>query len=218
VVKLPRIQPGVALVDKEGKPSRAFVTFWNTTANVIEKQEARQDQQILDLQDAFAAIQAVSVVAQAAQTAANNAQSSADGGAPFTTSGSATGTVEAGTSGWQTGPQVDLTAAVVGDLTISGTGPQQDGSTIATQNITGDFRVVEIIGMAETTVFTGSGSIFAGSPATVLNNSSATVAAFSLARASTGAVSYRIDWQRTDGGALEAGVDLPLYIFARRAA
>lgn len=52
MVKLPRLQPGVALVDKDGKPSRAFVSFWNSTALAIEKQEAGQDGTL----DAIAAI------------------------------------------------------------------------------------------------------------------------------------------------------------------
>lgn len=217
MLKLPRITVSLNIVDANGRATVAFSRLWDTFATAIEENDAAQAASILSLQEAFAAIQAATVVAQAAQETANVAQATADAaGGGTATSGSANGVTEAGVSGWQTGPQVDLTGVVAGDLTISGTGPQQDGTTVATQNMTGDFRVVEIVGMTETTVFTGNHSIIAGNPATVLNNSAATVTAFTSARTSTGAVSYRIDTQRTDAGFLEAGVNLPLYIFARR--
>lgn len=51
MVRLPRLQPGVALVDKDGKPTRAFVSFWNTAANAIEQQEAAQEVTLASLQE-----------------------------------------------------------------------------------------------------------------------------------------------------------------------
>lgn len=230
VFRLPKLKTLDRIVDALGRPSISFVKFLNTDfAGAIERQEAkqlvtdeRQDETdsalaaaLAALQAAFAAIQAVSAVAQAAQQAANEAQSTADGGT--TTSGSASGSVAGGVSGWQQGPQVDLTAAVVGDLQITGSGPQQDGSVSSPDTISGEWRIVEIDGMTETTVFVGSYTIYAGSPATVLNDSAAAVAAFSLARTNTGAISYRIDAQRTDAGP-DIDITLGLYIFSRRAA
>lgn len=231
VFRLPKLKTLDRIVDALGRPSISFVKFVNTDfAGSIERQEAkqlvtdeRQDETdaalaatLAALEAAFAAIQSVNAVAQAAQQAANEAQTSADGGT--TTSGSASGSVDVGTGSWQLGPQVDLTAAVVGDLLITGSGPQQDDSISAPNTITGDWRVVEIDGGTQTTVFTGTFTIYPGTPATVLNNSASAVAAFTLARTNSGAISYRIDAQRTDGGPDVADVTLPLYIYARRAA
>ena len=109
------------------------------------------------------------------------------------------------------------------NLTINGTGPQQTDAVLiagAPGPITGEFRVVEIVGASDTTVFTGlfnvaPASFDAGEPPVVTNRSVSDVSAFSSARTSTGSVSYRLDVRRTSGGALVS--DLSLYLFARRA-
>lgn len=71
-LKLPRIgNLAGAIVDKDGRPTRAFVTFWDTVMRKIEVQENTQDELI-------AAIQAAQDAADAADAAAAAAQASAD--------------------------------------------------------------------------------------------------------------------------------------------
>lgn len=165
--------------------------------------------------------QTVAMQAQQAQAAANAAQQTADEAlANGTVSGSATdpSVTVGGFGGWVQGPQVDLVGVVAGNLTITGTGPQQDDDVafVIGTTFTGEYRVVEIDGMTETVLGVFSMSATGnGFSATVTNNSVAAVEAFSMALTTTGNLSYRIDVQQTSGGEL---TDLLLYIYARRAA
>jgi hypothetical protein len=216
-LKLPRLQQGRAIVNAQGQPTTEFLTLVNTAFSAVETAVNQTAQNVLDLQDAFAAIRAVNTVAQAAQTAANTAQETADqSGGGTALSGSNTSIVSPQTSAWENGPQVDLTGVTAGNLTISGSGPIQDDTLESAATITGNFRIVEIVGMVETTVFTGSYMLYQGNPGTVVNQSASTVSAFSAARSSTGAVSYRLDANRTDGGVLVTPIDMALYLFVRR--
>jgi hypothetical protein len=166
----------------------------------------------------------LSKAVQVAQAAANAAQTTADEAVGAgTVSDSATDpAVDVAADGlWVAGPQVDLTSVAAGTLTLTGTGPQQDDNVLlATSPGTtfGEFRVVEIEGMTETTLFTGTfKAVLSPSVpnAGITNLSSEDVADFSAARTSTGAISYRLDVRQTTGPAI---LDLSLYIFARRAA
>lgn len=215
-LKLPRLLANLAIVNGQGQPTNAFLRLFNDAFSLIETNANQTAQNVLDLQAAFAAIQAVSQVAQAAQQAANVAQETADqAGGGTAVSGSSSAIINPLGAAWVNGPQVDLTGVAAGNLTIDGTGPQQDDSMSSTDNYYGQYRVVEIIGMVETVLFTGDYQVYLGNPATVLNQSAAAVAAFSSARISTGAVSYRLDANRTDGGII-VSLDLLLYLFVRR--
>jgi hypothetical protein len=123
-------------------------------------------------------------------------------------------------AGWVQGPVVSLTGVVAGTLTIAGTGPIQDGDVTidgAGTAAPGEFRVVEIDGVTETVLFTGTFSAFqsGGDPVATITNSDATaVSAYSAALTTTGALDYRIDARCTLGGL----TSLKLYIYARREA
>lgn len=236
-IRLPRLQQGLSIVDpKTGRPSAAFVRYWNVellgglersvnavieVQNEITEIQTIQTSEIARLNAVVFQGQTVAMQAQQAQAAANAAQQTADEAlADGTVSGSATDpSVSVGlTTAWVPGPQVDLVGVVAGNLTITGTGPQQDADVafVSGTTFSGEFRVVEIDGMTETVLDVFSMSAYStGSNATVTNNSIAAVEAFNMPLTTTGSLSYRIDVRKTSGGELS---DLLLYIFARRAA
>lgn len=242
--KLPRLQERTAIVDNAGKVVRFFSRYWDEFAKAIEQQvndilavqaaiqQAQQD--ILDVQAVQAAEiarlnavvfanQQTSASAQAAAQAANFAQQTAD-------EALANGTVSAYASdpsmslagtGWAPGPQVNLTSVLAGNLTISGTGPQQDLDVALTTLpgfFSGEFRIVEIDGMTETVVagpFAFSATQNPGeSAATVTNDALGSVETFSAALTTTGSLSYRLDARRVSGPNID---ELYFYIYARRA-
>lgn len=224
--KLARLNQNIPIVNPEtGNPTPGFIRFWDQFSGQIEQQEQVQNAIIADLTAAITQIQDVLAIAQSAQQAANDAQTSADDAAGGTAkSGSATNpAVNITADGWVMGPQVDLTGVVAGNLTIPGSGPQQD-SDVVTTSLPGvladfDFRIVEVVLGVDEVVFTGTFTAFrssgGGGVTTVANSSSSAVTAFTSARTSTGAVSYRIDAQRS--GHIDNLTSLLLYIFARRA-
>lgn len=217
-LKLPRLKAGLAIVDSQGRPTTAFLQLFNVEfAARIEANDAATQANILAIQQVLQAAQGAQTAAQAAQQSANQAQEAADqAGGGTVTSGGAFGTVSPVGLTFVPGPQVDLTGVVAGTLTINGTGPQQDDTNTSPIDFTGEFRVVEIVGMTETTVFLGTYRVYAGSPQTVTNESITAVSGFSSMRSSTGAVSYRIDLNRNDGGPV-ADLTVSSYIYARRA-
>jgi len=220
---LPRLRAANAITGPDGRAVNAFVQFWDTICRKIEGQETNQDAILVDLQAVVAQLQANATATQVAQQAANDAQTTADG--TSASSGYASATVNLG-SAWVPGPQVNLTGVVAGTLTIPGTGPQQTetvtmgGSKVG---VSGEFRVVEIVSGVETTVYTGNLSVTRvynrydeGLEAPSVNNlSAAEVGSFSLARTSTGAVSYRLDFRRTTGSLTV--LDMGAYLYVRRA-
>lgn len=156
---------------------------------------------------------------QVAQATGNAAREVADAAAGSGSVSAAATDPSVNLSGgpWEFGPQVDLTGVVAGILTITGTGPYQDGDmSISGGDSANEFRVVEIVGGVESTIFTGSFVAAASSGgSSITNQSIAQVAAFSSSRPSTGSVSYRIDARTVSGGLVNS---LALYIYARRAA
>lgn len=222
-LKLPRLKANLAMVNSKGQPLEYFLRFLNVEwANRIEANEASQDETIAALQVVVDQLQALSEATQAAQQAANNAQETADGaaGGGATSGVNQDPAINLPTGGaWVNGPQVDLTGVIAGNLTITGSGPQQDDDVdligSGTQNVNGEFRIVEIDG-GETTVFTGNlrASKLNDISGTIITNlSSSDVSSFSLARANTGNISYRIDARNLGARTI---FSLLLYIFVRR--
>lgn len=240
VFRLPDLQNRLPIVDAMGRPVSSFLRYFNVDfKGAIERQEADQAAVLLQLQEVQASqaqtiddltavveqLQALSEATQQAQVTANDAQTSADaaagGGA---VSGSATDpSVDLPGTGWVLGPQVDLLGVVAGNLTISGSGPIQDndvGMPAIPSTATCEFRIVEVVGGVDDIIFTGDFRVqsytdkFGNDLITVSNLSSSSVSAFSSARTSTGAVSYRIDARRLTGGGI---FSLLLYVYARRA-
>lgn len=208
------------MTTKDGRAAPAFVQFWDRICRQIEGQENNQNTLIADLEAIVAGLQASTEAAQQAQTAANNAQATADAaGGGTSTSGTATNpSIDLLDASWVLGPQVDLTGVVAGPLTITGSGPQQDGDVELTGGnggMTCQFRIVEIVGGVDDVRFIGSfvAVNYGGGTATISNQSVSDVSTFTEARTSTGAVSYRIDAKGTGSRVL---TDLLLYIYARR--
>lgn len=228
--KLDRLSAFFAMVKADRTASSAFITLWEKLCKKIEGQENSQDAviaeqtaqqaQIVSILEsmgyAFAAINSTQAATNSAAAAANNAQNTADGGAAV--SGSATDpSVSLFGTSWQAGPVVNLTGVVAGNLTITGTGPIQDSDVTCSQKtFAGEYRVVEVIGGVDTVLQVFSFSAVAPDfdLATIVNSDASAVADFTSARASTGAVSYRIDARRVSGGVL---ADVSLYVYARRA-
>lgn len=221
-MSLPRLSAQQPIVVAGGKPSSLFLQFMEKTREAQQLTDASQDATLAALQVIVDNLQAATAQTQIAQTAANDAQTTADealgaGG----TAGSATDpTVDITVgAGWITGPQVDLTGVVAGDLKITGSGPLQDSDVnlvaFGAASATYAWRIVEIDGMTETTVFTGAftaNQITSPSVASVVNASSSAAASFVLARTNTGAISYRID---VESSTLTLQ-SLSLYVYARR--
>lgn len=217
-MKLPFLPPEVRIVDPmTGMPSVEFRRWWEEVT-----------QQIGDVGDTVtvtsSAIGATQAQTQALAESVAGAQASADSGGTAR-SGSATDPdVDLSGTGWFSGPLVNLTGVSAGDLTITGSRPLANpGSATLTGNafVAGEFRVVEVVGGVDTTVFTGqwaaedSSGGEQGVPSSVLitGDDAADVQAFSSARVSTGAVSYRLDMRRTSGAIVN---NLKSYLYVRR--
>lgn len=223
---IPRVKPPLSA---EERLARAARVADRAAADVVTAQAAAVAAQA-EIDDVIAPqVVAVTQGVQIAQSTSNTALTVADQAlASGTVSGSATdpavstGTSEADPGAWAPGPQVSLTGVVAGTLTITGTGPQQDGDVVfysggTTTGFVGEFRVVEIEGAAETVLgtFDMSASPGSGLSAIISNDGASDVAAFSVALTTTGTLGYRIDVRRVSGGNLDS---LKLYIYARRAA
>lgn len=228
--KIPRPEWSQAIVDKAGKATRVFSRRIDEAFTKIEQQETTQDStleviQTLQAQQAqqLALIQQAIQDIQIAQQTANNNSSGVSGSSTdpnITVSSSVT---------WTPGPTVSLSGVVANDLTIPGSGPQQDSdvtlfiSNVTQYVMTGEYRVVEIVGGVDGATF-GPWNFqvsYPEPPATtgtypgaVLNTDSDAVAAFSQALATTGAVEYRLDFRRISGPSVQ---NLRGYLFARRA-
>lgn len=142
------------------------------------------------------ATQAQLIATIAQLTAVQQAQQSTSG-----TSGSGSNNVNVAGSTWVGGPTINLTGVVAGNLTYPGSGPTQINTTQVNPSsgvlgtFTGDWRIQEIVGASETTVFSGTYTAQRARDDTgienIAYNNSDTSG--SVARTSTGAVSYRLD-------------------------
>lgn len=206
-----------------------------TSLAAIVRTQAQQQAQIAAQNTTILAQQALILTAlgigQSAAAAANDAQTTADAaGGGTARSGSSTNPAVnvSSTVGWTPGPVVSLAGVSAGNLTITGTGPQQDDDVAVTitnifqTNFTGQYRVVEVIGGVDGATFGpfnfSVGAISdppsPGSYSAAVNNSDAsTVAAFSTALATTGAIDYRIDFIKVSGPSVTS---LLAYLYVRR--
>lgn len=206
----------------------------DTLAGILRTQ-AQQQAQIAAQNMTILAQQALILTAlgigQSAAAAANEAQTTADtAGGGTARSGSSTNPAVnvSSTVSWTHGPLVSLTGVSAGNLTITGTGPQQDSDVAVTvTNIfqvlfVGQYRIVEVIGGIDGATF-GPFDFSAGTitdpespgsyPAAVNNSSASAVAAFSTPLATTGVIDYRIDFIKTSGPSVTS---LLAYLYVRR--
>lgn len=227
-LKLDRLSPYSFIVQATRAPTHEFIALWEKLCGKLEKQEAAQDAaQATQAAQLVLITQALEAAGIAIQTA-NDAQASADaGGSATARSGSGTDpSVSLGPLGaWIDGPTVSLLTVSAGDLTVPGSGPQQDADVTIQEGTTfsGQYRVIEVIGGVTTATFgpwsfsaiaAGAPDGFGNYPAAISNPDASTVAAFLFARSSTGSVDYKIQARWTGGlGPLQ---NLQLYLFARR--
>lgn len=222
----PSIQVGVQIADPKTGAGTSYFLDWlnriltsiinavNTTTSIVTSLQAQQAQLV-------AQVAALNTVAQQAAAA----QATADAGTPTgAKSGDATAyPINASGSGWIPGPQVNLTGVAAGNLTIPSSGPNQVNATGVNAlsgilgTFTGNWRIQEILpGPVESTVFSGTYNAERDRDDQGIENivyNLTDTSTFSLARASTGAVSYRLDINAP-------GFDLTavsLYLYVRRA-
>lgn len=210
---LPKLQIRLAITNQDGTPTTAFHRFFTVDfAGAIERNDAQQQKTLDQLAIQVEQIQAALQAAQAAQAAV--------GGLIPGNSGSASNPSVNLTGGnWTLGPVASLTGVVAGNLTITGSGPAQDEDVNQSPsgNINGEFRVVEVVGGVDEVLFTGlfGANSLSGTTSTIINRSISEVAAFSVARTSTGDVDYRIDARTVSplGAAINS---LELYLYVNR--
>ena len=221
---LPVLSAQQPIVNPDRRPSSLFLRFMEETRREQIRTDAAQDETVAALAAIVEQLRVILINVQVAQQAANVAQETADTAiGSGTVSGFAENpSITVPDASWVLGPETELTGVVAGNLTITGTGPQQDDDVSllgsGTRSFVGEYRVVEIVGMTETVVFTGSmtaSQVGVDGTAVVSNTSAADAAALNLARSSTGTVTYRIDARKTSGATI---TELYLYLFVRRAA
>lgn len=193
--QLPAIQASVPVTDPQTGMMTAYFSDWLTRVlNQLTSQINLNTSTIAALQQTQAQLLAAVATIQAVQNALAN---------PGTHTGFATQVLNVGL-GWSMGPEVFLSGVSAGNLSISGSGPTQQSNTYSDNGtFIGNWRVQEIVGVSETTVFTGTFTAtqtFDGETDTTyynLYNNSDTTAL--IARTSTGSVAYRMDLEFTTG-------------------
>lgn len=225
IFKLPRLKANLAIVSGQGKPLDYFLRFWNIdVAPLIERQEASQEETLAMIQAIQAQQSQQLELINDALELAGLALATADGGSP-TKSGSATGTFNLSGTSFVVATTVALTSVSAGDLTIPGTSPTASPSITAMTGGTvmnGEYQIIEVDnGVDNGTVFTGTfivTDVTTDEPNQIfsINHVSASaVAAFTDARTTTGAISYRAEVRRVSGASMTG---MRFYLFARRAA
>lgn len=220
---LPPLIPQGPLVDpKTGAPTEFFMNYMNTFNSKL----TNAVQALNNAVDGLLAAQAQSVaqqtqvVTQAQSVAAAQGQADAAAGSPAQ-SGDALSVINVpGGGSWAAGPQVNLAGVVAGSLSVINSGPSQITNTAVQTpgSYTGNWRIQEIVGAVETTVYTGTFTaenwledLQTITNVSFLYNDADTSAAIP-GQVSVGAVSYRLDLSSPD-------VDLSTvqaYLYVRR--
>jgi len=192
--KLPRIFPGFPMMDKDGNVSVEFTRYWNTFADSIDASVTSINSQLVQLNT-------IQSATTASQAQANMALTIADGGGtPGSQSGSNSVSSLSVAQACANGTRVDLTSVAAGNLTfnLSFTGGL---STLNPVSDTGSYRIQEIVGALETTVFTGNLYViptggYAGIGWIIIpgDGSISSWSGVNFPQTSTGAVSYRLDF------------------------
>lgn len=108
-IRLPRLEPGVPIVDPAaGRPTVAFVQWWGKVCTILESQESTQDGIIEELAEQLAAIVAADAKAEAAQETADEALE-AEGGLSAETSLKLSYPVDISISSTDTGIEAEVT-------------------------------------------------------------------------------------------------------------
>jgi hypothetical protein len=200
--RLTRLPPSVPIVSPDtGKPSNNFVLWWQSVCEQIEANENAQNDLISQLQAALALAGGAVTETDAAGTTAKSGQTTTNGL-----------TVDSAT--WVPGPTVALSGVTAGmtQLILTGSGPLNGTSSGGPMD--GEYRIVEVVGITETVIYTGSFTVRTLSNGSTIINLTDPVNNQTFTRSATGAVSYRLDLRRKAGAGIVTG--LSAYLFARR--
>lgn len=220
--KLPRIQRGIPIVDQGGRALDYFLRLLSDAFTMIERNEASQDSTISAIQ-ALQAQQAQQLeLINEALALAGLALETADGGSG-NKSGSATGVFSLSGTSFTPATTVALTSVSVGDLTMPGTGPTVSPSMTSMSGgavMNGEYQIIEVDnGVDGDAVFTGTfiiTDVTSDEPTQIFSVnhvSAADIAAFTEARTTTGAISYRVEVRRVSGATMTG---MRFYLFVRR--
>lgn len=176
--------------------------WWQAVCEKIEANENAQNDLISQL--------------QASLQLAGGAVAGVDAAGSTAKSGQATlGGITVDSASWVSGPTVALSGVTAGmpTLTLTGSGPLSAASQGGPMD--GEYRIQEIVGITETTVYTGRFTVRTLSNGSTIINLPNPVNTQTFGRIATGAVSYRLDLRKTAGAGRATG--LSAYLFARRA-
>lgn len=219
----PPLQQNMPLVDpRTGHPSTYFIDTYNNltrrlTATIQALETSIVQLQALNSENASLQQQMITQSQSTAQAQAEADVASGSGAQ----SGDASGDVFAPFGGaWAHGPVVNLTGVAAGTLSAALSGPSRNALTYVSNrgSYTGNYRIVEVIGGIDTVIFTGTFAIDRysedTSPPTDLMSiyNTTDTSTFTVARSTTGVMSYRIDASSPDVDVS----DLSLYIYVRR--
>lgn len=185
-----------------------LVSGINNLNNAVNALQVAQQQSIAASQAQVAQAQTVAVAQATADVAGGTGAQSGDA--------QLTVTVVAG-GAWSAGPQVDLAGVAAGTLSAVNSSPNQLSNTdvLNPGSYVGNYRIVEIVGAVETVIFNGTFSAEKTQEdigfITLLFNLTDT-STFTVGRASTGAVSYRLDANSPNVEVQNLG----LYLYVRR--
>lgn len=205
---IPGWNSSTPVTEKGDLPSVVFINWQNTLLRAVQAAILTLNNQVTALTQQQAIFLAAQNASSTAQATAAAAQATADSGGSAR-SGNATSTINVGAS-WSAAATVNLLTVSVGDLTIEGSGPLQAGNSdiVPGGSSSGSWRVVEIVGMTETVVFTGTFTavktqlILEGSASDLIyiyNDNDTSAGVVTIPQTSTGSVSYRLDLQGSPG-------------------
>lgn len=198
--KLPRLSLGQPIVNPDFTPATILQRWWQSVVQAIESQEDNQDSTLSQLQAALALGGAGQVTADASTGAAKSGQATLGG-------------LTVDSAAWVAGPVVALAGvtAPMNKLTFTGSAPQSADLTGGPMD--GEYRLVEV-GPA-LTIFTGTFTVKSNNAGAIIISLGNPVNTQVFARATLGAVSYRMDLRKVAGAGVAS--NLSAYLFARRA-
>lgn len=202
-LNIPGLNSSMPITADGKSASLMFLTWFNNLVTSITAATNANTTAIALIQAQQAQTNAILAQLQSAQATATQAQTTADSGSGAR-SGNASTTMTLIGSGWVTGPTVSLLTVSAGNLTIFGSGPQQQNSTGVTPPglYSGNWRVIENPGAV--VVFNGTytaesyyDSEFGGSVVIFYINDD--LSSVSIARATTGSIDYTLEVEGVSG-------------------
>jgi hypothetical protein len=201
-LNIPGFNGSTPITDKGDRPSQLFISWIGGILSSIVGAINNNTALLNIVQQQQAILLATQQASATAQAAASSAQASADAaGGTGAVSGNAQGTIDF-QQNFVTAATVSLTGVTAGNLTISGSGPQQAFNTDFSQTNTnreGNWQVVEVQGALRTVVFTGTFNVskyydgeFQIQQIYLYNDTDATALTAPIARTSTGAMDYEL--------------------------